>query len=368
MWRKNFLFREIVICVSYRKELLMKKILVILLLLFGFNSIVWASPNEVNDASSQSQISVVFLANPAIVGDNKLVAEIRAALKEKFKQATSIVIYGDDQSKSPEFLEFIEKVQTDPNNEKGIRVISNVALADYGMATKSNYVILIRVSNCNYIIGSHTDMKAQVSVIDVASQNYVENRTWYKEETWWAQGTRYLIKKLAADFNWSPSMAAPNDNKTSTQEDEKKSSVVVFLPDVILEKTELVEQVRKTVSEKFKVSDVPIFIDDKPKSPEFLKFIGDVITDSAKQQAFVLKKERLVEYGRSTNSNPMTVILVKSDYRGGYSYRLKEEIFVVDTDSNKYLANVIYDMGNDDNRRDGVNFLMDKLQNEFKLP
>ncbi|MBP2628878.1 MAG: hypothetical protein H6Q68_3589 [Firmicutes bacterium] len=346
----------------------MKKLLVILCLFLGLHSIAWASPNDSVNPSSQPNISVIVLANPSILVDNKFVTEIRAALKEKFKQATSVVIYGDDQAKSPEFLEFIEKVQTDPNNEKGIRVISNTALAEYGRATKSNYVILIKVTNCNYIIGSHTDMKGQVSVIDVASQKYVENRTWYKEETWWTEGTRYLIKRLATDFNWSPSMEVANNNQTSTQEDEKKSSVVVFLPDVILEKPELVEQVRKTVSEKFKVSDVPIFIDDKPKSPEFLKFIGDVITDSAKQQAFVLKKERLVEYGKSTNSNPMTVILVKSDYRGGYSYRLKEEILVVDTDSNKYLANVVYDMGDGNNRRDGIHFLMDKLQNEFKLP
>lgn len=293
-------------------------------------------------------------------------------MKEKFKYANSMAIYGDDQAKSPEFLEFVERVQTDPLNDKGIKVISLGALAQYGKATKSSYVVLIIITPFNSTQYGFGDIKAQVSVLDVASVRDVECLNWYYEDSNWTKGSKEVIKKIASDFNWSPSAEMAGDKRTNAQPEVKKPSVVVFLPDVVLEKPEFVEKVRKTVAEKFNVNSVPIYIDEKPKSPEFVNFISKVETDSAKQQAFVLRKERLVEYGKSTNSNPVVAIVISSVSRGpgfsGYTYHLKEDIFVVDPETNLYLSNVVYDNGDEKSRRDGIDLLMNKLQNEFKLP
>jgi len=349
----------------------MKKILVVLILLLGIMPVASASLLDAINAPDKSPISVVVFMNKQVFADSKAVTEIRDVLKEKFKYAKSVAIFGDDQAKSPEFLEFVEKVQTDPLNEKGIKGISFGALAQYGRTTKSNYIVLIVIAPFNSQGYGYGDIKAQVSVLDVASLKNVECLNWYKEGASWTSGAKDLIKKVASDFNWSPPTEVPGDKKTINQAGEKKPSVVVILPDIILEKPEFVEKVRKTVSEKFKVSNVPIYVDDKPKSPEFLEFIGKVETDSAKQQTFILKKERLVEYGKNTNSNPVVAIVVSAVSKGpgfsGFVYHLKEDIFVVDAESNLYLSNVVYDVGDEKSRKDGIDYLMDKLQNEFKL-
>lgn len=354
----------------------MKKTLVILLLLlFSMNSTSWANINDFINSLGPSPISVVVFMDKKIISDGKAVTQMRDVLKEKFKRA-NIVIYGDDQSKSPEFLEFIEKIKTDPANEKDIKSINISELAKYGRAIKSDYVILITVSPCNtywnYWSGIRVDTKASVSIIDVNTQKYLQYNNYYKEgnDAFSAEGAQFLIKKLAAEFTWSPPVNTQNDNLIVNQPVDKKPAVVVFLPDVILEKPDLVEKVRKSVSAKFHVNDIPIYIDDKLKSPEFLDLIGRVGTDSAKQQTFILKKESLTEYGKAVNANPVTAIIISNVGAGDddFNYRLKADIFVVDPEANKYLSNVVFDTVDKKKRQEGIEFLMNKFQTEFKLP
>ncbi len=353
----------------------MKKLIAIICLLLGFHSIVWASPNDLMNSSNQSQISVVLFLDKKILEDSKTVAKIRDTLKLKFKDASNVTIYGDEQAKSPEFLDYIDKVKTDPANEKNIKVINIGDLANYGQAIKSDYVILITISPCNaywnFWSGLRFDMKESVSVIDVTSHKYVEYLRWYKEGTnpVLTEGAKELINNFVTDFHWTPPVEKP-DKINSVPAEEKKHSVVVFLPDIILEKPDLLDKVRKTVSEKFHVSEIPIYVDNKPKSSEFLDLIARVGTDSAKQQTFILKKESLVEYGKATNSNLVTAIVISNINFGDddFSYRLKEDIFVVDPETNKYISNVVYDTEKKMKRQEGVEFLMTKLQNEFNLP
>ena len=202
----------------------MKKILLVLILLVGFNSTAWASLIDVVGAPDKAPISVVVFMNKQVFADSKAVTEIRDVLKEKFKYAKSVAIFGDDQAKSPEFLEFVEKVQTDPLNEKGIKGISFGALAQYGRTTKSNYIVLIVIAPFNSQSYGYGDIKAQVSVLDVASLKNVECLNWYKEGASWTSGAKDLIKKVASDFNWSPPAATPSDKKTINQVEEKKPS------------------------------------------------------------------------------------------------------------------------------------------------
>jgi hypothetical protein len=356
----------------------MKKILMILfLLLFSMNSMAWASLNDnMNNPSNQSSVAVVVFLEKQIISDGKAVTRMRGVLNEKFKHANNIAIYGDDQAKSPEFLEFIDKIKTDPANEKDIKSINIGELAKYGQAIKSDYVVLITVTPCNmywnFWSGMRIDTKASVSVIDASTHKYVEFMNYYKEGNgaFSADGAQFLVKKIADEFNWSPPVDKSNDNKINSELADKKPAVVVFLPDVILEKPDLVEKVRKSVTAKFRVKDVPIYIDDKSKSPEFLNLIGRVETDSAKQQTFILKKESLIEYGKAVNANPVAAIIISNVGAGDddFNYRLKEDILVVDTQDNKYLSNVVFDTVDKKKRQDGIDFLMSKLETEFRLP
>ncbi len=348
----------------------MKRILAVLALLLGINLTAWAAPANFIDSNDQSSVSVVVFVEKKVLAETKTVTQIRADLKEKFKKA-KIAIYGDDQARSPEFLEFTEKIQTDPLNKQYEKAISIEALAQYGKATNANYIVLIVITPFNHASDCAGDMKASVSVIDVATAQYVECQTWYTEIGLWTTKTKELIKTIAANFNWSPSKAVPIAQNASNPAAEKRPSVIVILPDIILEKSDLVEMVRTTVANKFKIRDVPVYIDNRPKSPEFLSFIGGVNTDSAKEQTFILKKERLVNYGKSTGTNQVVAILIRKLGRDetftGYSFRLKEDIFVVDVEANKYIANAVYDTENEKSQKAGIEFLMNKLQNEFKL-
>jgi hypothetical protein len=96
----------------------MKKILVILVLFLGMNSMAWANPSDQATSSSLSSTSVVVFMDKRTLSDGKAIAQMRDVLKEKFKYAKSVEIYGDDQAKAPEFLEFAEKIKADPANEK----------------------------------------------------------------------------------------------------------------------------------------------------------------------------------------------------------------------------------------------------------
>ncbi|QJW47286.1 hypothetical protein HA075_16795 [bacterium BFN5] len=75
-------------------------------------------------------------------------------------------------------------------------------------------------------------------------------------------------------------------------------AVVIFLPRELLERTELIDQIKFTIRNKFKVDDVPIYLDEKPKSQAFLNFIDSVMADSAKQKAFLLKKNVSYNMGK----------------------------------------------------------------------
>lgn len=355
----------------------MKKILMLLfLLMFGTNSMAWANFNDMINSTNQSSIAVVVFMEKQIISDGKAVTRMRGVLNEKFKHAKNIAIYGDDQAKSPEFLEFIDNIKTDPANEKDIKSINIGELAKYGQAIKANHVVLITVTPCNmywnFWSGMRIDTKASVSVIDVNTKKYVEFMNYYKEGNgaFSSDGAQFLIKKIADEFNWSPPGDKSNNDRPFSALEDKKPAVVVFLPDIILEKPELVEKVRKSVAAKFTVKDIPIYIDDKSKSPEFLNLIGRVETDSAKQQTFILKKESLIEYGKAVNANPIAAIVISNVGAGDddFNYRLKEDILVVDTENNKYLSNVVFDTVDKKKRQDGIDFLMSKLQTEFQLP
>jgi hypothetical protein len=337
----------------------------------------WASSNDKTISASQSSTSVVVFMDSQTISDGKAVAQMRDVLKEKFKHAKSVEIYGDEQAKSPEFLEFTERIKTDPANEKYIKVINIGELTKYGQSTNSDYVILITISpfNPNYVLRSF-DMKGNITVVDVSTQKYLDYVNFYKEGILYREGAakrfsggaKDIVNQIAFSFSWNPGIEESNNDNRVNQVRENKPSVIVFLPDVILERSDLVEKVKKTISDKFQVSDVPIYSDDRKKSPEFLDLISTVEADRAKYQAFIMRKENLVRYGKMINANPLVVIVISNTGVDAFKYRLKADVFVIDTESNKYLSNVIFDTIDNKKRAEGIEFLMNKFKNEFELP
>lgn len=351
---------------------MLKKIVGLMLLLMIFlSSSAWAATTGQVSISEHPKVSVLVFLDKIILTDEKAMKVIRSAVSERFHQAT-IVYYGDNQAKAPEFLEFIEKVQTDSVNEKGIRAISRNDLIKYGKDTNSAYIILLMISSFDRY-GQYNniyDIKQHISVLDVAANKMIEDVAWHKEEVYEVYIKRhladYFMKVLETEFAWKPSTTSPEEKETTFTE-YQKPSVVVFLPDTILLKTESVELVRKTVSAKFRTTGVPIYIDNKPKSAAFLDLISKVESDSTKQRMFVLKKEHLVQYGKDTNTTPVISVNISVVKEDGYSVLLKEDILVVDVESGKYVQNTVFDTAKTMSRPKGIEYLMKKLEEEFRL-
>jgi hypothetical protein len=346
----------------------MKRVLVILLLLLAFNSIAYAAPEN---ASNLSGYSVILFLDDEVLFSQKAINEISTIMKEKFEQAKSIEIYGDAKAKSPAFLELAEKVQIDPVHQHKTRRVSIDALTKYGKDTKSSNVIIITISICNVYFDWNKlrfDMKEQLAVLDVSSPKYVKYMNLYTENTTMIAGTKYLLNNLDKNFNWFSPSRGESDKINDYPIEEKKTSVIVVLPDVILERPELVDIVRKTVSEKFKVKDVPIYIDNNEKTPAFYNLLEKIQDGIFKQSDFIPQKEYFVEYGKETNSDIVIAVVVSILENGTPSFRLKEDIFAVDTKLNKYLTNVVYDTGEIMRRKEGIDKIMNQLQSEFTLP
>lgn len=348
----------------------MKKVTACLLFIVLFlQPVAWAAPLANWDFSTLPKISVVVFLNKFILSDEDAMKTIKSAINERFRFA-SIAYYGDDKAKSPEFLEFIEQVLTDPVNEKGVRAITRGNLLKYGSATNSAYIVLINVSAYNHYIYyvSEYDLKQHISVLDVAANKLVENVTWQAEGKRPYAAADYFTKMLKSEFTWK--VLAVSDKKEAAATEAPKPGVAVFMPDFVLAKTEAVDLLRKAVAAKFGVTSVPIYIDNKPKSPEFLDLISKVTSDSIKQQTFVLRREHLAQYGKDANINPVIAIKINATRKEPWSSyaRMQAEIFVVDANSGKYILNTVYDTGDTLPRERGMEYLMDKLKKEFKIP
>jgi len=356
----------------------MKTLLSLLLCFtFGFNSCAFAAALDQTGDVHYPKTTVIVFLDKFFLTSEKAVSTLKTTLSSKFKDA-SIVCYGDNQSKSPEFLEFSEKVQSDPVNEKRIRVLPGEYVLKYAQDTSSDYIVLFTMQEYyNYITqgGDYYDMKQEISIFDVSSKKWVEDVAWRLENQKYAGvATEKFMKKLNTEFNWTPTAYLANKQKQVQQPETKKLSVVVFVPDLILSKPEAVEIIRKAVAEKFKISDVPIYLDDKPKTQEFLYLANKVGVDSAKQKTFLLKKENLVEYGKVTNSDLVVAInfsLMSYSFNGfdfAKSIRLKEDIYVVDVASNKYIINTVFDTNDTMNRVNSAAYLTEKLKTDFNIP
>jgi len=340
-------------------------------LLLALNlAVVKAAPFESENLVEQSKVTVVVLLDPLFQQNTKALDIIKAGLREKFGQA-DIVYFGGSQAKSPEFLEFIEKVQTDPLNDKGIIWINEQYLYKLGHDTNSKYVLLINLSVTGYNGYYDYWSNLMLTAYNVETEKPIAINGWRKGKTKWAtQGADYYIAKLKNEFKW-PVESAPTERIPN---DTMKPAVAVFLPEDIFEMPELVQKIRNAVASKFKINSVPIYIDNMPKDPDFLNLVNKVMIDSAKQDTTIVRKDYLVEYGKHVNANQVIAIKISlSEYdmniwSGKSIYRFNEEILVVDTMANKYISSVAYDTGDRRGRPEGIEFVINKLQNEFVFP
>lgn len=351
----------------------MRKILFLAVLLFcmGYMTIAWAYTPDLLGQANKATV-VVFL-DPVFRHNERSYSIIKEALTEKFRSAE--IIYRDDasQTKSPAYHEFIEKVQTDPINtdrDKGITWIREEYLQKLGQDNNSKFVLLINLRVTGYNGKGDYWSKMTFCAYDVEAAKSVAVNTWVKGRTGYGtEGAEFFMTKLRNDLKWPP--ALPQEPQPG---DTVKRAVVVFIPDDIMEMPELVQKIRSTIVSKLNVTDVPIYIDSNPKTQAFLSLVNKIAVDSAKQDTPVVRKDYLSAYGKQIGAN--TIVSIKIGYtEAGYSawaykmvYRLNAEILTVDTETNKYLSSMVYDIGSRKGRQEGVEMLMNKLKNEYTAP
>lgn len=343
------------------------RIILLLLSIFvlSFQNLVWAAiPSD--QVIQQPKTTVVVLLDQDILSNKKALPIIKNALIDKFKQADLLFI-GDQQAKSPEFLELMDKIQTDTINEKGIQFINMEYLAKYGKEVNSKFISFVSFQSYS-IYGFYRDVKARVCVLDVNSGKIISNQVWYKEENEWiSEAAEGLVKKIKSELTWPPINEVASPLVSVSSDGEKNMTAVVFVDESVLARQDISEKIRKALEEKFKLANVPIYLDTKPKSQPFLELETKVNYDSVKQSAFLLKKEHLVQYGKNVNANYVLAINFKIVEGFGWSSRLQEDISLLDIDSNKYIANSIYDTGKVMKRAEGIDMLLNKLLIEYKL-
>ena len=344
----------------------MRIILVIVFIVLSIDSPVLASVTDIINQTSPSKISVIAFINNDILKDQKSMEFINSVFSQKFR-GQAITIADDGKQKSPEFMEFWEQVQSDPINEKGIYYINSKQLADYGKNTGSDYTVFISITKNIFTNGNIL----KLTLIDVKTQKSLIENAWYApspHDFFGNTALKDLIKKFKDDFYLFPTDdIAAKANMEPTN--KKNVAVVLFLPIELLERTELIEQIKLTIRNKFKVDDIPIYLDEKPKSQPFLNFIDSVKSDSAKQKAFLLKKEHVIQYGKDIGSSiviPIIISVRKADYTT--YFQLREDITAIDIDSEKYLSNNVFELDKELRRKEGVDILMKKLIDEPNLP
>lgn len=351
----------------------MRKILILTFFLFCMGNMAqtWAySP----DMSGQTgKVTLVVSLDPVFRQNEKAYNIIKGALIEKFGSAE--IIYCDDasQTKPAAYHEFIEKVQTDPiNNDsnKGVTWIREEHLHKFGQDNNSKFILLINLRVTGYNQNGYYWPKMTFCAYDVEAAKPIAVNTWVKGRTGYGtEGAEFFMTKLRNDFKW-PTSVIPEPQLGDTA----KRAVVVFVPDDIMEMPELVQKIRSTIASKLNITEVPIYIDSNPKTQAFLSLVNKVAVDSAKQEAPVVRKEYLSAYGKQIGAN--TVISIKIGYTEAefdiwaykMVYRLNAEILAVDTETNKYISSMVYDIGSKKGRQEGVELLMNKLKTEYTAP
>jgi hypothetical protein len=347
------------------------KFFAVVAVLLVFAVCVPALANPQGNPPEQSKVSVVMFMDNLFLTDKKALEIVQKGLKERFGEA-NVAIYGDSSAKTPEFMEFIENVQSDPVNERGIRVIPQKHIIKYGLDTKSSHVVLITLQASDSHFGfwsasTSTRNREDVTVFAVNPAKIVLNTVYDSGEKLlqFQKAAQVSMDQLKNDFRWRPQAAIEDEVKPMPL---NSVAVLVFLPDYLMEKPELVADVKKVLKEKIRNGDILVYNDFEAKSPDYLNFMGKVSADSALQKTFIIKKEHLTAFGKDAGYKGVVVFRVSVTDEISWCYRLKADVTVVAVGANRYLANQVFDTEKIMYRKEGVEFILNKFKAEFKLP
>lgn len=343
-----------------------------------FSTGLSAEANSLADPSEKGKISVVVFLDRFLKEDNQCLEIVKKSLNDKFNGA-NIAIYGDNSSKSPEYLEFIEKLQSDPANEKGIRIIPTKYLYKYGKDTNASHVVLMKISSVGFDVNIWSNktivrIKQEVTVLSVEPNKIVLNNIFDTGEKLkpFREALQLSMNQLKNEFKWTPQSLQESEVKPVS---ENRVAVLAFLPRKFQMESELYLKVKDSIAEKIKDADITVFNDFQAKSPEYMEFIGNVLNDSAVQKAFIVKKDHAVKYGADAGYRTVVVFklsITDEDAAGGLSfgtdYRLKEDISIIDVELNKYLANYVFDTEKRMRLNTALDTIISKFKNEFTIP
>lgn len=105
-----------------------------------------AAAPEQAAASLEPRVTVLLFVEGAVRQYEENMKLILDGVKDKFKQA-EIIIHDDNKRKSPEYMDLIENVKTDPVNEQHIRSVSLQHIAKFARDINSRYIAVVNLSS-----------------------------------------------------------------------------------------------------------------------------------------------------------------------------------------------------------------------------
>ncbi|MDT8901619.1 hypothetical protein [Anaeroselena agilis] len=149
-----------------------------------------------------NSISVLTFLPRAVMDKSELFSAVTKAITEKMRDA-DITNYGDYQSKSPEYMEFIVKVVDDSARQKAL-VVKKEHLLQFGKDSGYRTVVLFRMyysDKGNSFGGATYRVKNDITVLSVDSGKYLGNFIFDTEkQVSLAEAIELLTAKFKAGF------------------------------------------------------------------------------------------------------------------------------------------------------------------------
>jgi hypothetical protein len=173
----------------------------------------WMPSDAETRTAPVNSISVVTFLPREVIDKPELFSTVTKSIAEKIRNA-DIINYGDYQSKSPEYMEFIVKVSDDSAMQKAL-VVKKGHLIKYGKDAGYRTVVVFRMYISEKEAGFSTGyrVKDDISVLAVDSGKYVGNYVFDTEKkVSLSEAVEILMNKLKAEFKM-PAEAATTDNQ-----------------------------------------------------------------------------------------------------------------------------------------------------------
>lgn len=160
-----------------------------------------------------------------------------------------------------------------------------------------------------------------------------------------------------------------------TNDTKDKVSVLVLPARAIRTDAEAMNILKTEVYKKFNPAKYSVEIFGIDSSPALMEFFDKVQHDDKRSQESI-RKEHYIEYGKDTNStHVISIYIYPADMKfatGFFSYSVKynvqADINIFNVPDNKYLLSKSYITDKKGDVKEGLGFVLGKLQTDFVVP